>query len=195
MRKHRPSPCDPWRLRQAAEIRLELGYAPAARGWPIGWRALRLLHDFACDPKYAPDAIKLLQELQIQQVELDLQREHIESMQSECAIALANLRDLIDFVPIALLRLDLSGTVLEANAACTTILGVAPGEFRGRCFDDSLATASRKAWVALRMQLVPGDARVTGCIQLDVAGSSRAMSFVAAIGADAASILLAIRDA
>lgn len=195
MRKHPASPYDPWRLRQAAEIRLKLGYAPAARGWPIGWRALRLLQEFACDPKSAPDAIKLLQELQIQQVELDLQREHTESIQNECSMALARLRDLIDFVPIALMRLDLSGMVLEANAACAKILGVAPGEFHGRCFDDSLAKESREAWVAVRTQLVEGDARVTGCIQLYVEGLSRSVSFIAAIGGDAASILLAIRDA
>lgn len=195
MRKHRARAYDPWSLRQAAEVRLKLGFAPPAKGWPIGWRALSLLHDFACDPNLAPDAVKLLQELQVQQVELDLQREQMESIQAEFSAALARLGELMDFAPVALLRLDLSGMVLEANAACMLILGLPQGEAYGRSLDDFLATEARVAWGALRTRLVDKGARVNACLRLESEGLSRSVSIIAAIGADAASIMLAIHDA
>jgi hypothetical protein len=64
-------------LRQKAETRISGGNAPATKGWTLGAASLMLLHRLASNPDTASDALKLLHELQVHQVELDLQHEHI----------------------------------------------------------------------------------------------------------------------
>lgn len=75
-------------LRQRAEGRLEEGMAPATLGWSTGTGALTLLHRLAGDPASAGDALKLLHELQVHQVELDLQHEQMEQQLLELGEAL-----------------------------------------------------------------------------------------------------------
>lgn len=65
-------------LRQHAEARLNGGQAPKTLGWSSSAQALSLLHRLASDPASAADALKLLHELQVHQVELDLQHEQME---------------------------------------------------------------------------------------------------------------------
>ena len=66
------------KLRQSAVERLVKGIAPATRGSSLGTEALTLLHGLASTPQTASDALKLLHELQVHQVELDLQHEQAE---------------------------------------------------------------------------------------------------------------------
>ena len=70
-------------LRVTAEERLNRGSAPATRGGSTGAPALASLHRLANAPASASDALKLLHELQVHQVELDLQHEQAEQKVTE----------------------------------------------------------------------------------------------------------------
>ena len=70
-------------MRLHAETVLKEGSAPPTKGWPTGVGTLSLLHELASTPARADEALKLLHELQVHQVELDLQHEQMEATRRE----------------------------------------------------------------------------------------------------------------
>lgn len=78
--------------------------------------ALRVLFDLASSPDTAVDAITLLHELQVHQVELDLQNEELQSSRVELESASERQLQLLEASPSAQLVLDNQHHVLECNA-------------------------------------------------------------------------------
>jgi hypothetical protein len=66
-------------VRTIAETRLKERSAPPTAGWPLGIDTLALLHNLASTPDRAADALKVLHELQVHQVELDLLRAELDA--------------------------------------------------------------------------------------------------------------------
>lgn len=102
------------KLRERAEQQLEKGTAPTMREWHVGTPALKLLHGLASAPQTASDALKLLHELQVHQVELDLQHEQAEQERRQHTEDLAHCTALFDFAPFACLSLNAKGVVMAA---------------------------------------------------------------------------------
>jgi PAS domain S-box-containing protein len=73
----------------------------------------------------AADLERLLHDLHIHQVELELQNEALRSNREELQIARDKYTELYDFAPVGYLTLDRQGTILEANLTAATQLGVA----------------------------------------------------------------------
>src|SRR5512144_1707291 len=119
------------KLRFEAEARLKEGSAPPTKGWQPGVTALTLLHELASNPATAHDALKLLHELQVHQVELDLQYEQMENTQREMTKELEGYQALYEFAPVTYLRVGPDGDILEANAAGANLFAVAPHELLG----------------------------------------------------------------
>lgn len=78
--------------------------------------ALRVLFDLASSPDTALDAITLLHELQVHQVELDLQNEELQSSRLDLESASERQLLLLEASPSAQLVLDNQHRVLECNA-------------------------------------------------------------------------------
>jgi PAS domain-containing protein len=78
--------------------------------------ALRVLFDLASSPDTAVDAITLLHELQVHQVELDLQNEELQSSRVELESASESQLQLLEASPSAQLVIDNQHHVLECNA-------------------------------------------------------------------------------
>lgn len=136
-------------LRQQAHQQLAAGTAPASRGWGVGVDALTLLHRLASSPSSAADALKLLHELQVHQVELDLQQAQSEANEHELTEQLAHYRALYEQAPIAHFVVDLGGRVLESNRAGADLLGTRGSELSGRRFDEFLSPDSQLPLAAL----------------------------------------------
>ena len=77
---------------------------------------------------------KLVQELQIHQVELDLQNEELRRSQGETEAALAKYADLYDSAPIGYFTFNPQGIILEANLTGVRLLGVERGSLMGTPF-------------------------------------------------------------
>ena len=149
-------------LRDRAEVRLQGGTAPAMRGWSTGAQALELLYRLASHSESAGDALKLLHELQVHQVELDLQQEQWEESRHETSAELARYAALYEFAPIAYLTADLEGRITEANEAGVGLLGAGREELVGRRVDSFLALPARPAFAAVLARLKQGD-RTAAC--------------------------------
>ncbi len=179
-------------LRVSAEERLQKGTAPLTRGWPTGMQALALLHGLASAPDTASDALKLLHELQVHQVELDLQHEQAEQDHRQLTEDLAGYTALFELAPFAYLTLDLEGRVFAANRIATDWL--APdtrdaAECAGRRVDELLAPECRAAVRDMLGALHKGAGRQTCAVQARCGGASAHAVAIAAPGS--AQVLMA----
>ncbi len=174
------------KLRQSAEERLEKGTAPVSKGWTTGMPALSLLHGLATAPATASDALKLLHELQVHQVELDLQHEQAEQDRQQLAEDLSDSAELFDLAPFAYLTLHPDGLVIAANRIATSWLAPEASELEacaGRRIEDLLAPECRAAVRDLLAALRKGEGRQTCAVQ-SRAGGANAHAVATATPAD-----------
>jgi PAS domain S-box-containing protein len=92
------------------------------------------------------DALALIHELQVHQVELEMQNEELRRAQQELTALGARYRDLYDYAPIGYLALDARGRILEINLTGAALLGVGRRNLIGRSFTTLLSEASQTAY-------------------------------------------------
>jgi PAS domain S-box-containing protein len=79
-------------------------------------------------PAAKADIPKLLHELRVHQVELEMQNEELRRAQVELDAARARYYDLYDLAPVGYVVLSEKGLILEANLTAARLLGVSRGE-------------------------------------------------------------------
>jgi PAS domain-containing protein len=163
-------PVDPVRLRTYAEGLIRRGAAPPSRGNAASVDALTLLHRLASSPTSAADALKLLHELQVHQVELDLQHGQFEANELDLTQGLARYRAFFDSAPVGCLVVSLEGEVTEANPAAIRLLGIGQAPASGCPLDSLVAPASRAGVAALLDSLRNGSP--AGIWELQPAGDT-----------------------
>jgi len=179
-------------LRIEAENRLREGTAPPARGdTTLSISALQLLHDLASSPGTAADALKLLHELQVHQVELDMQLEQQEQNEQELGQELAHFKDLFELAPLGYLILTRDGQIMEANQAAIDFLGVVSDELPGQGFASFLAAPSRPTFAGLLNQLSQNGLSMKCQVQADPStGSSGTLELNARVAPKGDAVLL-----
>lgn len=143
-------------LRQQAEQQLRLGTAPTANVASAGVDALALLHRMASDPESASTALKLLHELQVHQVELDLQHEQLEQSRNELSHALDRYVEHYDFAPLGLVAVDREGRITDGNLAAAALFGVESTALSGRRLEGLVNAQCQPAILALLDRLNRG---------------------------------------
>ena len=189
------SPDTPMHLRHQAEIRIKAGTAPRAKVATAGAETLALLHRMASDP--GPDAerastvVKLLHELQVHQVELDLQSEQLEQSRDELSHALDRYVERYDFAPVGYFAVQRDGKIIEGNLAAAELCGVQRDALSGLRIDNLVSSQSRHALLALLKRLGNSDSRETCAVQIDQGGSAtRIFQVVATVLPDAQSVMM-----
>jgi CRP-like cAMP-binding protein len=92
------------------------------------------------------DNARLIHELQVHQIELELHNEELRHAYDETDALRARYADVYDFAPVAYLTLDAAGTMLEFNLATSILLGIKRSQ-QGRCrFGASLTETSLTAF-------------------------------------------------
>ena len=140
-------------LREKAETSIRGGSAPATHGWTIGAASLTMLHNLASDPATASDALKMLHELQVHQVELDLQHEHMN--EDRLAIEQSTLRqvELYLFAPVAYFMVSSAGEIAEGNLMGARMMGVERDDLQSHNIIRLAAPDNRAALLALLEQV------------------------------------------
>jgi PAS domain S-box-containing protein len=148
-------------LRHQAEQQLRLGTAPAVNVASLGVDALALLHRMASGPESASAALKLLHELQVHQVELDLQHEQLEQSRNELSHALDRYVERYDFAPLGLVVVDRDGRITDGNLAAAAFFGVESTALSGRRLEGLVSAQCQPAILALLDRLSQGGSRET----------------------------------
>ena len=125
-----PSPPIDTELRQRAEARLSERGTAADR--PIKETDLR----------------RLLHELQVHHIELEMQNEELQQARDSMEAGLEKFSDLYDFAPVGFLTLDREGTVREANLTTASLLGIERSRLVNRRFGLWLSPADVPAFNA-----------------------------------------------
>ena len=76
------------------------------------------------DPKSETDPRRLLHELQVHQVELEVQHAELQEARGRMEALLEKYTDLYDFAPVGYFTVDEQGRILEANLTGAALLGV-----------------------------------------------------------------------
>lgn len=167
-------------LRTVAEDKLKSGTAPSTKGWPSSAQTLTLLHSLASDPARATDALKLLHELQVHQVELDLQHEQLEQERLLYAQSMEAYIDLFDAAPCVYLTLDAKGRLLDASRIGDAWLGVPRSEWLRRPVWTFFASESRMTIQNALGQLLTGSETTTFTARSAAAGDTVQVTVCAA---------------
>ena len=93
----------------------------------------------------AAELQRLVYELQVHQIELELQNEQLREAQLELASSRDRFADLYEFAPVGYLTLDDAGLVIEANLTAATLLGVGRDKLLHAKFSKFIAPASQDA--------------------------------------------------
>lgn len=75
----------------------------------------------------AEETLKMLRELRVHQIELEIQNEELRRSQKELDAARARYFDLYDLAPVGYITLSEKGLILESNLTAATLIGVQRG--------------------------------------------------------------------
>ncbi|MBC8039874.1 MAG: PAS domain S-box protein, partial [Opitutaceae bacterium] len=97
----------------------------------------------AAGPAPDIDARRLVEELKIHQIELELQNEELKQSKSETEALLEQYTDLYDFAPVGYFNLSADGTIKLVNLAGASMFGAHRADIVGRPFDQLIAADFR----------------------------------------------------
>ncbi|MBC8039267.1 MAG: PAS domain S-box protein [Opitutaceae bacterium] len=118
------------------------------------------------------DTLRLLQELQIHQIELELQNEELQQAKAEVDASLEKFADLYDFSPSGYFTLAADGTIQLVNLTGATLLGFERARLLGRSFGHLVAADHRPAFKVFLKEVFANSARRSGEFDLLGQGSS-----------------------
>jgi len=111
------------------------------------------------------DICRLIHDLQVSQLELEMQNEELRLAYTELQDTRDKYSDLYDFAPVAYLTLDGNGRVCEINLAGSALLGAAKTEVIGSLLVLWVAQPDRDAFRALRRAVMRSGDTCSGELQ------------------------------
>lgn len=114
---------------------------------------------------------RLLYELQVHQIELEMQNEQLRESQAQLEAATQRYIDLYDFAPVGYLTLDPRGAMTHMNLTAAGLLGSERARLQGRRFGTFLAEGHRPTFNSLLEQVFAGEAKHE--CRVELAGSDQ----------------------
>ena len=107
---------------------------------------------------------RLIHELQVHQVELEMQNEEMRGAQTELEESRGRYQELYDFAPVGYVTLDPFGLILESNLTAATLLNVTRAAIIGKHIQSFMDRESADAFhLFLRKPLPPGMKEILPC--------------------------------
>src|SRR5262245_5803849 len=103
------------------------------------------------------DERRILHELEVHQIELQMQNESLRVSQAEAEAGRERYTELFDFAPIGYAILTTDDRTREINHAGARILGEVRSHLVGKRFGDRVAPADREAFANLLLGALDGD--------------------------------------
>jgi PAS domain S-box-containing protein len=148
---------------------------PQAPNPPLRERAEELLRAKASDiaALEAEDLQRLIYELQVHQVELELQNQELRDAQVELAQTRDRYADLYEFAPVGYVTLGPDGRVLEANLAAASMLGVERKALLKANISSFVAREAQDDYYLHRVDVFSSEAKKTSELEMRGAGGAR----------------------
>jgi signal transduction histidine kinase len=121
-------------------------------------------------PKSDADAKRLLHELQVHQIELEMQNAELRQARDELEVALDNYTDLYDFAPSGYFTFATTGAILQANLTGATLVGIERSRLVGQSFGRLISAGFRPAFSTFLERVFAGQARQAGDFELACQG-------------------------
>jgi PAS domain S-box-containing protein len=99
---------------------------------------------------------RLLHELEIHQIELEMQNAELHKARDELEAALENYADLYDFAPVGYFSLDESGVIVESNLTGASLLGIERSRLINRRLQFLVSPTSRPTFLAFLENVIAG---------------------------------------
>jgi PAS domain S-box-containing protein len=156
MKKNENQPADAAELRRRAEDRLrEKQKSPRPE---------------AGDERTAEATARLVHELQVHQIELEMQNEELRQMTARAGALTAQYFDLYEFAPTGYLTLDPEGAIRQVNLAGARILGVGRSQLVNRRLGLFVAEGDRRAFSDFLQRVFASQAKESCEVTLPQAG-------------------------
>jgi PAS domain S-box-containing protein len=120
--------------------------------------------------KTGSDSRRLLHELQVHQIELEMQNAELRQARDELEVALENYTDLYDFAPSGYFTLAATGAILQANLTGATLVGIERSRLVGQSFGQLVSAEFRPAFSTFLEQVFAGEAKQSGDFELACQG-------------------------
>jgi PAS domain S-box-containing protein len=138
MQKKPNASADATELRRRAEVRM------------------REQHKSTVPPRTDADTQRLVHELQVHQIELEMQNVELQGARDQMEAMLEKLTDLYDFAPVGYFSIDVQGRIMEVNLAGAALLGVDRSQLVNRRLSQFLAPTSRPVFLAFLEKVFAG---------------------------------------
>jgi PAS domain S-box-containing protein len=131
-------------------------------------RAEKSLRKRSADLGKSPvkDVQKLVQELRVHQIELEMQNEELRKAQVELMESRDRYSDLYDFAPVGYFTLDEKGLIVEANLAGADLLGFERASVIKKGFSQFVASGSQDAFYSHRKQALENGSKQVSELEL-----------------------------
>ena len=113
------------------------------------------------DRESVPGAERVLYELEVHQIELEMQNAELHRARNELEVVLERYTDLYDFAPVGYFSIDESGVILATNLTGAALIGVERSRLINRRFSRFVSEASRSDLQACLDQAFAGSKDVT----------------------------------
>lgn len=119
------------------------------------------------------DARRLLQELEIHQIELEMQNRELQKARNEAEEAREIYRDLYDFAPVGYFTLSREGDVLMANLTGAMLLGIERDKLTGCAFTQWIAPNKHEEFGDFLKRVLNGKESVSIELEIRQTGGKR----------------------
>lgn len=124
-------------------------------------KRLKALHPAPGALPSGPETQRLLHELQVHQIELEMQNDDLRRSRDELEFMLLRYTELYDFAPVAYLTLDRKGGILAVNLVGARLLGVDRARLLGRNFRSFFDRPAREVLDDLLRRVFAGSDKVS----------------------------------
>lgn len=138
----------------------------------------------AFPPRTGDETQKLIHELQVHQIELEMQNDDLRHARTELEAALEKYTDLYDFAPVGYMTLDHEGVIRGSNLTAARLLGLVRSQLIGRHFGQFVAARARPVFQAFHRRALASQS--TESCEVDLPGSNKEPLFLRMEGAASA---------
>ena len=115
---------------------------------------------------------RLLHELQVHQVELEMQNAELRKTRDELEVALGNYTEIYDFAPAGYFTLAEDGTIQMLNLSGASLIGVGRSRLVGTNFSRLIVAEARALFARYLKQVFASGAKQVGDFELESKGAS-----------------------